>query len=311
VSQLSACAGTSLTRCAQGVVVSLIQLFATLAAQAEARSAVALGHKVPDARLEARDSAVVFFTWSAVFMLLSLVVIVLLSRSALYRAVSARQARARELVSPAGAPLSVGSDPRTAGWEEGKGFGRYIPHSMRDGAARIRSVQSQVIAMSVCIAWCFIVTIAVFPSLSSRVRPWPTATPPEDEPRWRDPLVFVALHYVLFNAGDLVGRMLPTLLPRLFLLEARRAIIFWSGMREGFLGLLPLCNVSHAAADTPGRRAVVAAVAVAATAGRAARFGDATFFALMVLLGLSNGVLSTSIFISGPKRPGVKEDERP
>lgn len=246
-------------------------------------------------------------------MLLSLVVIVLLSRSALYRAVSARQARARELASPANAPLSVGSDPRTAGWEEGKGFGRYIPRSMRDGAARIRSVQSQVIAMSVCIAWCFVVTLALFPALTSRVRPWPSATPPEEEPTWRDPLVFVALHYVLFNASDLVGRMLPTLLPGIFLLEARRAIIFWSGMREGFLGLIPLCNVSHAAAETPGpgRRAVVAAVAVVASAGRKARFGDATFFALMVLLGLSNGVLSTSIFISGPKRPGVKEDERP
>ncbi|CEH13294.1 Nucleoside transporter [Ceraceosorus bombacis] len=327
--------------------VSLIQLLATVSSVRSSQAALALGKQPEPAFASARASALIFYIWTCAFMLLTLLVLEVLSRSALYRVVTAQHGRSGNALSSDPSPATTPelADPRAKGWESGAGLARFIPSKWRTTAASLRAVQSQLVALSVAIAWCFTVTLALFPALTSRVRPWPRdagGSPSESEPLWRDPLIFVALHYLVFNASDLLGRLLPSLLPKAFLLESRRAIIFWAGMREGFLGMMPMCNVSRQGATKPagatsaslalpasGRIGSIASLAIRAATTAAAstaasddglwaavarerrpRLGDATFFVLVLLLGLSNGILSTSIMIVGPRREGVKDHER-
>lgn len=54
------------------------------------------------------------------------------------------------------------------------------------------------------------------------------------------------------------------------------------------------------------------ALVALASAGAApkAKLGDAAFLTMLALLGISNGLISTSIFVSGPLREGVRPEER-
>jgi equilibrative nucleoside transporter 1/2/3 len=107
-------------------------------------------------------------------------------------------------------------------------------------------------------------------------------------------IVFVALHFFLFNVGDLLGRSLPSLSPRLFLLRKMKVVAFLCLLRTAFVPLLAYCNITTPSSSSPS---------VLSTA----LFGDVTFFILMILLGISNGLLATTIFVIGPHQDNLTE----
>ncbi|TKA29744.1 hypothetical protein B0A50_03107 [Salinomyces thailandicus] len=96
--------------------------------------------------------------------------------------------------------------------------------------------------------------------------------PPTDQPRILQPPSFIPLAFLLWNTGDLFGRML-TAFPSLSLAHRPRLLLLLAILRIAFVGLYHLCNIR-------GRGAIV----------------ESDFFYLFVvqgLFGLTNGYLGS------------------
>ena len=102
------------------------------------------------------------------------------------------------------------------------------------------------------------------------------------------PLVFTAVHFVMFNVGDFAGRALCSL-PRLHVWAARRLLAL-SLLRTLFIPLFLMCNVQWGAASGGG-----------GGGGSAPAIGsDALFMLLMLLFGASNGYVSSMCMMAAP-----------
>lgn len=139
--------------------------------------------------------------------------------------------------------------------------------------SRIVSVQKRIVPWSASIFGLFLVTLTVYPGLTSRVR---TLT---YEPWKQNPNVFVAWHLVAMNTGDLVGRRLPLMLPWVHVRDSRIAMGAML-LRTLFFPAIFACHIWPDQTQS---------------------FSDATFFALVFSLGLTSGWLSTSFLVSGPQ----------
>lgn len=138
---------------------------------------------------------------------------------------------------------------------------------------RIVSVQKRIVTWSASLFGLFLVTLTVYPGLTSRVR---TLT---QVPWLQNPSVFVAWHMVAMNTGDLLGRRLPVLLPWLNVRDSRIA-----------LGTMLLRTLY-----------VPAVVACHVRSDQTQSFSDTFFFVMVFTLGLTSGLLSTSFLVSGPQ----------
>ena len=98
------------------------------------------------------------------------------------------------------------------------------------------------------------------------------------------PLVFSALHFLMFNVGDLLGRTLCSL-PRLHVWAARRLLAL-SLARTVFVPLFLLCNVQWASASPGGRGPIIGS--------------DALFMLIVLLFGASNGYVSSMCMMAAP-----------
>lgn len=138
---------------------------------------------------------------------------------------------------------------------------------------RLVQVQQRIGAWSACLFGLFFVTLSVYPALTSRVHSVSSRF------IWlQDPNVFVAVHIVVLNVGDLIGRRIPLLTPRLRIERVWVAMISTIA-RILFIPAFLACNRSEAV-QVP--------------------LPDGVFFVLVFALGLTTGCFSTSFLISGP-----------
>lgn len=145
-----------------------------------------------------------------------------------------------------------------------------------DGAswAHMMRVQKKIGAWSVGIFGLFCVTLMVYPGLSSRIHTSHHGTWLENQG------LFVALHMVALNFGDLVGRRLPMLWPRMHLVRPHVALAC-IGVRILFLPFILLCRWRWEEPQTA--------------------LPDWFFFLLIFVLGVTTGSYSTSCLVSGPQ----------
>ena len=116
----------------------------------------------------------------------------------------------------------------------------------------------------------FGITMLVFPVFTQRIQ---SVRASANAPRLFQPVCFVPLAFLFWNAGDLVGR-LSTLVPSLAAsVERPRAIFTLAVLRVGFIPLYLLCNID----------------------GRGATVHSDTFYLLIVqfLFGLTNGFVGS------------------
>ncbi|KAK0565358.1 hypothetical protein OC844_001253 [Tilletia horrida] len=172
----------------------------------------------------------------------------------------------------------------------------YLSAETQSSLARLWDVQAQTIVLCLTIAYIFTLTLALFPALTARVLSvgyTDTNTGSDSSgprpARWQTPLVFAAIHFVVFNFADLVGRSLPGLVPAIFLLRNTPLLVALTVGRTLLFPLLRGCNLptrpGHAS-HTPPSSSLLRT--------------DAAFFLIVFVMGLSNGVLATSILIAGP-----------
>ncbi|KAK0543255.1 hypothetical protein OC846_006214 [Tilletia horrida] len=162
-----------------------------------------------------------------------------------------------------------------------------LSSATRSSLARLWDIQRQTMALCLSIGYIFVLTLALFPALTARVQSV-GYTDSKHPARWQTPLVFSALHFVAFNLADLIGRSLPGLLPSVFLVKRTGAVVVLTLSRTILLPLLRGCNLPRAAgASSPAQP-------------QSFLRNDVAFFVIMFLMGASNGILATSIFIAGP-----------
>lgn len=137
--------------------------------------------------------------------------------------------------------------------------------------------------LALSVSLCFAITM-VYPVFTAEISSVHTQTP---RPRLFDPTVFIPLAFLLWNLGDLIGRM-AVAIPRLSLHNPRLLFVL-SVSRIGFIPLYLLCNIR-------GRGAVV----------------DSDFFYLFIvqlLFGVSNGYIGSCCMMgaSGCVEVGERE----
>ncbi|SOV08173.1 related to Inhibitor-sensitive equilibrative nucleoside transporter 1 [Ustilago sp. UG-2017a] len=195
------------------------------------------------------------------------------------------------------------SHPAYSSWlKKVPGFYRLSP-TTRESLLRISLVQSKVKWDCAAVAFVFVVTLSNFPALTSSVQSVYTgATKSGSSPvDLTSPQLFVPFHFFLFNLSDLLGRTLPSVVPAALIRKAK-ALFSLSLLRSLFVPLFMACNVVSTSQRTgPVSRASNGGQPDGWLAGLM-QSNDAPFFGLMLLLGFSNGLVSTCIMISGPSR---------
>lgn len=128
------------------------------------------------------------------------------------------------------------------------------------------------------------------------------------------PAAFIPLAFLVWNTGDLLGRLVP-LIPGISLAEKPGWLVLLSIARAGFVPLYYLCNLQHSGggeAVTFAARAVEALATVAAPSGAGNTVKGDLFYLLVVQLpfGLSNGYIGACCMMAATSEKYVKEHER-
>ncbi|KAH7909969.1 nucleoside transporter-domain-containing protein [Hygrophoropsis aurantiaca] len=116
-------------------------------------------------------------------------------------------------------------------------------------------------------AYVYVVTLAVFPPITIAI----SSTNPS-----MHPLLFSAIHFIVFNVGDLLGRHLCSY--QRFMLWSERRVLIITLLRTLFIPLFLVCNVQR-----PSSAPVIPPIITS----------DFLFMLILGLFGVSNGYVST------------------
>ena len=270
-------------------------------------------------------AATLFFGMNTMLMMVVLVAFLWLTNTPLYNQVMAKQVATIDKIEDERDAAATHDDddledrvqhPMTQSWhsirsihhpaysswlQKVPGFYGLSP-STRDSLLRISLVQSKVKWDCAAVAFVFVITLSIFPALTSAVQSVYTGSSRSRRSSvdLTSPQLFVPFHFFLFNLSDLLGRTLPSVVPAA-LIRKGRALVSLSLLRTLFVPLFMACNVVSSSQRTGPISRVDAGAADGWLAGLM-QSSDAPFFALMLLLGFSNGLVSTCIMISGPSR---------
>ncbi|WFD36805.1 hypothetical protein MCUN1_003695 [Malassezia cuniculi] len=142
---------------------------------------------------------------------------------------------------------------------------------------RIWRVQKRLWIYTASVLLVFGLTLTVYPSLTSLVRPLTDI----------QPSVFVALQYVLFNVGDLIGRRVPAAVPPLTL--RKRGLLVFALARLAYVPVLCAANVVKPSGTQQSSCRMCSGV-----------LPDAAFMITVLTLGMTTGWAATSIMVGGP-----------
>ncbi|KAI0303095.1 nucleoside transporter-domain-containing protein [Russula brevipes] len=153
---------------------------------------------------------------------------------------------------------------------------------------RILSVARRNLIYEVAVAYCFMITLSVFPTITISIGPTNPAT---------HSLFFTSLHFLVFNVGDWFGRYLCSF-PRLLIWCARR-LLFLALARTLFIPLFLACNL-HRDSSSPSTPPIINS--------------DVLYMLLLFTFGLTGGYVSSLCQMSAPslehnpRLKGRKED---
>jgi len=225
-----------------------------------------------DIRIVAAEerSASTFFALSTLFLLLCAAAHGWLARLPTYRIIAA--------------PLEQHKAPRV----ENQSLASTRRPEVSDEKARILQLAKANIAYEMAIAYVFVITIAVFPSITNSIQPMNARI---------HPLLFTAVHFLVFAIGDLAGRYLCSF-PRLLVWSANR-LLAMSLSRTLFVLLFLMCNVQRPSSGVHSPPIISS---------------DFLFMLILLAFGMSNGHMASMCMISvaslehNPHLKGRRED---
>ncbi len=114
-----------------------------------------------------------------------------------------------------------------------------------------------------------------------------------------NPLVFNALHFLLFNVGDLAGRYL-CVVPKFTTWSSRRLVIL-SLLRTLFIPLFLLCNLQPPTAIPPTTDLPSLLLRqMSSSPSSPVINSDVLFFTILLAFGFSNGYVSSMCMMAAP-----------
>lgn len=134
---------------------------------------------------------------------------------------------------------------------------------------------------NIAVTYTFLVTLAVFPVITSSIRSvhFPPTT------LFTQPLLFTALHFLIFNIGDLIGRYLP--LFRQLQVWSSRTLLIMSLARTLFIPIFLACNVAIPGSPASSPKDVIIN-------------SDILFLAILLLFGVTNGYIGSLVMMAAP-----------
>ncbi|CAG8780203.1 17668_t:CDS:2, partial [Gigaspora rosea] len=139
------------------------------------------------------------------------------------------------------------------------------------------------------VAFVFIVTLSAFPSVTSFIK---SVAPDDNKNKFQYDYLFIPLHFLIFNFGDLLGRYLPS--QEALVITDQNQIAFMSICRIIFLPLILLCNVDS---GSHGERSIPLLIN-----------SDLLYFLILFLFSVSNGYVGSISMMAGPQVVGVEKD---
>ncbi|KAG6833854.1 hypothetical protein H0H87_011788 [Tephrocybe sp. NHM501043] len=221
-----------------------------------------------------KDSARVFFALSTLFLVLS----------AFAHKVLVSKPTYKTLVGP----LEQKFLPETGTIEASQLLTSHGRESYTTEKDRIIRVAKANIVYELAVAYVFIVTLAVYPPITTSVQPTNPAT---------HPLLFNAIHFLVFNIGDFLGRYVCSV-PSLIIWSAKWLTAL-SFSRTLFIPIFLMCNIQRPSTEFPTPPIINS---------------DFLFMLILFALGASNGYVSSLCMMSAPslnhnpRLKGRKED---
>ncbi|KAG6907603.1 hypothetical protein DXG01_008221 [Tephrocybe rancida] len=206
------------------------------------------------------NSARVFFALSTLFLVISALAHNLLVSKTTYKTFVA--------------PLEQKFSPRTGTSEIEPLLASLSRESNTSQRHRILRVAKGNLKFEVAVAYVFVVTLAVFPPISTSVQPANPAIPP---------LLFNAIHFFVFNIGDFLGRFVCSI-PRLIIWSANWLVTL-SLARTAFIPIFLMCNIQRPSSEVPTTPVINS---------------DLLFMLILFAFGLSNGYVSSLCMMSAP-----------
>ncbi|KAI0921408.1 hypothetical protein AcW1_004606 [Taiwanofungus camphoratus] len=151
-------------------------------------------------------------------------------------------------------------------------------HRRLSGKQQIFRLVKLNLPFNFSVAYVFFITLCVFPPITVSIQSVNPST---------HPLLFGAVHFLMYNIGDFLGRWLCSI-PRLLIWSARRLLML-SLARTLFIPLFLMCNIQWASRG-----------ASPAASSAPIINSDVLFMLLLLLFGLSNGYVSSMCMISAP-----------
>jgi len=261
---------------AVGVVVSVVQLLTTAASIRGTPTSIIMVQPSVGEEAEAK-AAFIFFGISTIYMLCSTGAYVWLMKTPAYKAMIAplehqRKALRRQTVTTERQGLVSG----VSGSPNMEGHG----HIWRVGKSNA--------IFNLALAYVFVITLAVFPPITVSIMPTnPTV----------HPLIFTAFHFLVFNVGDLMGRIVCSW-PKALIWSSTK-ILKLSVARTLFIPLFLLCNVQKSSSPFSTDAVITS---------------DSLYMLILLAFGFSNGYVASVGMMAAPsiehnpQLKGRKED---
>ncbi|KAJ3034708.1 hypothetical protein HDV00_004753 [Rhizophlyctis rosea] len=148
--------------------------------------------------------------------------------------------------------------------------------------ATLKEVWPYVTVHAICVMVNFLITLSVFPGITSSVLPVGGGG---DQRREQ---IFLTLHFFCFNLGDWTGRSILALSPHL--LPTPSSLPLHTLLRTTLLPLLLLCNITL---TTPTGTPIPRLLPLL--------FTDIPYFLILFVFAFSNGWLGTSVLMLAPR----------
>ncbi|KAG1115558.1 hypothetical protein G6F40_004343 [Rhizopus arrhizus] len=135
------------------------------------------------------------------------------------------------------------------------------------------------------VAYVFVITLILFPSLTALIK---SVHRSNNSGRFFDDDIFVAFHFLLFNVGDWVGRVMP--LSERFQVFRVKSLVSMSLLRTIFVPLFLVCNV------------VVSSERNLPVLVR----NDFVYFLIVWIFAVSNGWIGSLCMMAAPQQKAIK-----
>ncbi|RGB36173.1 nucleoside transporter-domain-containing protein [Rhizophagus diaphanus] len=153
----------------------------------------------------------------------------------------------------------------------------------------IRATFDNIRILVFAVGFVFTVTLSVYPSITAYIK---STVKDENKNKFRQDYLFIPLHFLIFNLGDLLGRSLPSL--QFFIITDSVKLARMSSARIIFLPLFLMCNVDF---GSIGMRTFPLFIN-----------SDLIYFLILLLFAITNGYMGSLTMMAAPQVEGVARD---